>query len=351
MKKIAIRVDASKNIGLGHLQRCLALASELKKNGYEITLIVRDYDSELLKTYLNNKHRVIFINSDLAVHSEPKKISDILSYYSIYVIVFDIKYKKLFSNNDNFYNYLKYFKKYKVIIFDDLNFKVFPSTIAIIPYVGTENRFTDEINTQTKYLLGPNYFILRNEFINANSIKFKNKIENILITMGGSNIGFFTEKVVESILKLDKKVKLTVLLVEGANYHMKKLDQFKNESNEIEIEYILNCENMAKIMQKSDLAVINSGLTKYETMSMGLPTIVISNNENHGTLMNEFEEKTEGVIHLGVGKHLTSVQIAKSIEELFKDPKKRKKLHLRGLQLIDSNGCKRIVSNINNIMQ
>ena len=44
---IAFRVDASKNIGIGHLMRCFALSEELKKQGHSCIILSKILDEEL----------------------------------------------------------------------------------------------------------------------------------------------------------------------------------------------------------------------------------------------------------------------------------------------------------------
>ena len=90
----------------------------------------------------------------------------------------------------------------------------------------------------------------------------------------------------------------------------------------IVITQVKNIKNMAQIMSDSDIAIINSGLTKYETVSVGLPCIVISNNDYHSELMNDFN-KDDVFIHLGAVEKLENNQIVKAVELLAKDFKKR----------------------------
>ena len=48
MKKATFRVDSSTKIGAGHLLRCLTIADELKKCGYEVTFICRNLSGNLI---------------------------------------------------------------------------------------------------------------------------------------------------------------------------------------------------------------------------------------------------------------------------------------------------------------
>lgn len=49
--KVYFRVDASIHIGSGHVMRCLSLANQLQKSGYDIVFVIRPQNGDL-STYI-----------------------------------------------------------------------------------------------------------------------------------------------------------------------------------------------------------------------------------------------------------------------------------------------------------
>lgn len=58
--KTAIRVDASIQIGIGHLMRCLTLADELKRNGGDVHFLCHDLDG-LNKEAIRNRGHMLHL--------------------------------------------------------------------------------------------------------------------------------------------------------------------------------------------------------------------------------------------------------------------------------------------------
>lgn len=167
--------------------------------------------------------------------------------------------------------------------------------------------------------------------------------------MGGVNPHQFTEKVLAAIALTGRTYKLKIFLTNLGTYDFRFLENF-TKSYTGEIEMFWNCSDIANHMSQSDLAIINSGLTKYETLFLGLPGIILSNTTDHADLMKDFEKKTKSLLHLGYGPGISEREIADNILSLGKDHVLRKNFSANGQKIIDGKGSKRLALIIKKIL-
>ena len=104
---------------------------------------------------------------------------------------------------------------------------------------------------------------------------------------------------------------------------------------------ISDVENMSKLMLGSDVAITNSGLTKYELSVLGVPSIIISNNTQQALYSEDFSSYGSS-IHLGSISVVNDKYIRESCVDLMKDYKLRLNMSKKGKGLLDSDGLKRI---------
>jgi UDP-2,4-diacetamido-2,4,6-trideoxy-beta-L-altropyranose hydrolase len=245
-------------------------------------------------------------------------------------MILDVNNYNTFKDLNEYCHYLKGLKKLFLFLVSFEDFKVYPpiSDMVIIPYVGAEKLNLHE-EKNCIYMLGPKYFVLREEFLKVKHVIIRNKIKNILVTMGGSDSEGITLEVLRVLCDTELDISLKVII--GG---LSQIDdaEIKNALNTYKGSYsiIRDVNNMAQIMSESDIAIINSGLTKYETSAVGLPSIVISNNK----------------YHLGPESEVKKDQISEAVAYLVNDYEKRQKMSNAGKSLIDGNGVARIFSEI-----
>jgi spore coat polysaccharide biosynthesis predicted glycosyltransferase SpsG len=326
---------------MGHLMRCLNFANYVSKKGVNPVFLT---NTSLAKERIDTKgFECILIAENYK--NALNEIKSLKNNKSAKIILLDINYCSTIEKRHEYVDFLKELKTFDLflITFEDLSYDVFPADIVIIPYVGG-NSLKIHKKVGSTYLLGPKFFPVREEFLNVTKKQSPQNVENILITMGGSDSNQITKKVIKALSKSKLNVHLKVVL--GSLSQLSDVQVKASLSNyDGNCQVIKDIQNMAELMSESQLAITNSGLTKYEMANMGLPAIVISNNSKHAALMVEFASYGT-VVHLGANEEVTEETILGAVTGLIKDKINRGKMSNAGKQLVDGEGMERIFDSI-----
>ena len=324
-----IRVDASESIGLGHLARCLLIANFIKDKGCDVVFITA---KALSKNIIESK--------GFKCHKIGKATPNLKEFYKCFSVIADINSDAIFDNNVDYVNYLNYIgRNAKLLVtLEDLTDFPYCSDLVIIPYCGAD-KLKLKNDFKTKYLMGPIYFPLREEFNNDSFVVFKNA-KKILITMGGSDPEKITLKTLNSISNLDKNYEIVVVLGKASSITDKDIDNAKGNYKGL-FKVIRDAENISTLMLESDVAITNSGLTKYELSALGVPSIIISNNTQQALYSENFSSYGSS-IHLGTSSVVSDKYIRESCDDLMQDYKMRLNMSKKGKVLVDSDGLQRI---------
>lgn len=263
-------------------------------------------------------------------------------------IVIDANTPVLFSTAEKYKQYLSFVKQndFTAIVFEEFTNDLFPSDMVIIPYLGAET--LDYPNKDSvRYLLGPDYFVFREEFIASPKVNINETVKNIMVCMGGSDPLQLTEKVTGFFLNYPVPFHLTILFAALDEERKEKLNTMLT-SYAGSYEILVNPAAISAVMLASDLGVINSGLIKYETCVMGLPCISLSNNAEHEPFMQLFAEK-EVISHLGIANEIDYRQFSTALSLLVNSKAERKRLSDKALGMFDGKGIERIFTEIENL--
>ena len=324
-----IRVDASESIGLGHLARCLLIANFIKGKGCDVVFITAQ---SLSKNIIESK--------GFKCHKIGNTTPNLMEFYKCFSVIADINSDAIFDNNVDYINYLDYIgRNAKLLVtLEDLTDYPYCSDLVIIPYCGAD-KLKLKNNCKTRYLMGPIYFPLREEFNNDSFVVSKNA-KKILITMGGSDPKKITLKALNSISNLDKYYEIVVVLGKASSITDKDIDNVKGNYKGL-FKVIRDAENISKLMLESDVAITNSGLTKYELSALGVPCLIISNNTQQASYSEDFSSYGSS-IHLGSTSVVSDKYIRESCDDLMQDYKLRLNMSKKGKVLVDSDGLQRI---------
>lgn len=299
--KIAIRTDASEQIGSGHAMRCLTLADDLSSRGAEIFFICADLPGNLtgyIKKrgymvyslhYLEQKdnktedNHLEFLQSIWELDSEKSClfIKDLLEGDNSkidWVILDHYAFDHRWHSKAQLYTE-------KVMVIDDQANRRYDCDILLDQNNIDKNRYLELVPAKCKLFLGPEYALLRPQFrkIRKNLRKRDGQINRILVFLGGSDHSNETAKALDAIRKLrrpDIAVDVVVGLSNKNKEMIKEMSLIMGNVN-----YHCQVENMAEMMVKADLVICAGGTTTWERCYVGLPaiTITVAENQLHGS--------------------------------------------------------------------
>ena len=312
--KIIIRADGGEQIGFGHIMRTLVLAEEISKKN-TVTYVCSDK-----KIYNSGVELLRSRNIKVKVISEDNEIKDILNIEADIIIVdkYNISVEYLY----------KLRKKFKLVYIDDNNELPYYDVDVLINQNIYAKDFNYNINQNAKILLGEKYVMLRDEFRDNCKVcnTINSKVDNIFVSIGGSDDNNLTEDIIKVLKDLD--IKLHIIVGPGFIYNdrLKKYESYK-------VRLYYNAI-MSNVMNKCDIAISSSGSTLYELCTLGIPTLGFVVAENQRTCA-EYMHK------LGVIKMITLNNL-KSVMEGF-DYNARRIMKNNMKNLIDGQGVHRII--------
>ncbi len=350
---VAIRCDASSEIGTGHFMRCLTLALALKNRGAEVMFFCRDLPCALTEILFQNKIQFIslilpdntYSDSDLE-HSSWLRLSQdedakivlnalgktnfewlLVDHYAL-----DFRWEEKFRNLG-----------IKIFVIDDLADRKHDCDILLDQnlHVDMEKRYFELVPSGARMLLGPKYALLRDEFrLAREQVKLRaGGVKNILISFGGSDLDNCTEFVLESLGDLDNFRNLEIMVVIGSEHCRRK--EISDRCKIFGYSLHVQTNRMANLMLAADLSIGAGGATSWERCALGLPSLIIALANNQIEIARSIHSSGLG-IYIGEFNVLDKKIIANQVLEFISSPKLLEEISRRSLAAVDCNGADRI---------
>lgn len=317
-KKILIRVEGHKKIGLGHIYRCLQIADSLID--HEICFAISNYSDLGIKKLEDSRYKYVVLEDETQINS-------LIQQWRPNIIINDI----LNTSEE----YIKSLKKYaRVINFEDLG----DGSIYADATINDLYTQSPSNNSAANTFWGSSYYIIRDEFLLAEQPHFNDKVKEILVVFGGTDPGNLTEKTLRALLMANLPSDSHVTIILGLGYEdFSKIEKMTVDTN------ICVCQNVASIssyMEKADLAISSQGRTMLELASLGVPTILMAQNPREKT--HEFGSIHNGFLNLGLGQEVDVLTLAMTVDWLIQCPQIRKNMHDEMLKTDLKSGMKRV---------
>ena len=323
MLKLGIRVSSTTNLGRGHFERCLAIRSCIKQKVFWFV----DNESKYIKNKIFKLDELFYENGNNKYDNLKKSIIN-NNINCVLVDSYHINSKDIYNINN----------KIPIIVFVDKNF-ITKANIIICPqpiYLPSTK--------DTKYLCGPKYAPVSGKFIFKRKKKYlKNRI---LISFGTYDSKGVTLNVIKAIKNLlnnnSFRIDVVITLSKESPIINKVKTLIKDLSN---FQLIIDAKSMEDIYYDCNMAIGAPGLSYLERLASGLPTLLISQNKTHESLIDKW-------VKLGCGfKANNSVEsIQKNIKLLMLNEDLCKGIIEKGKNIVDGRGANRIANEIINMV-
>ena len=318
----------NRELGLGHVFRCINLAKSLKGN--KIKFLIEDYGS--VKKILNDNglSDITVLKSGISLNDDITSTLKIIKKEQIQMLIVD-KYK----TNPHYTSEIK--KKLPVTYISDLNVIKYPCHLFVNGFIGFENNIIDKTNQ--RILLGPKFQIINSKFLQP---KKKKKKFDVLATFGGSDDSGVLEYFLESLQFVSKKLKIKCILGPSTK-NSKKIEPTKVNHHQITI--IPHTNNMKKEIDDCTFGFCSGGITSYEFAALRTPFAIIAQNKHQLKTSNEWTKRKVS-ISIGLPNKKNQHRLFHLLEKISQGeiPKFSKQ------NFVDGKGAQRVVKNIERIL-
>lgn len=288
-KKILFVITGYQEVGLGHVYNATLIASDIME--HELSFLVDDksqmaYDKISSLNFKVDIQKSANIVDDILEQKPDVVISDILDTSAEYVIA--LKNAGI-----------------KTINFEDLGGGAANADLVF-------NAIYPEIEKKENHFFGPDYFCIRDEFILSEQNIIKENVERVLLSFGGVDPANNTKRVLDIILPICKEKGIAIDIVTGFGY--KKYDEIEAYTSDL-VKIYRDVKNISDFMLNADIAFTSGGRTTYELALIGVPTIVICQNERE--LTHLFANKSNGFSNLGLYSNTNETLIISAFNELL----------------------------------
>lgn len=363
--RLAIRVDASAEIGTGHLRRCLTLARELVRFDAEVWLVCRPLDGVALTVLRGVEIPVLWLPvagpTEVAAKddtsTEPQHaawarvgwtrdaqetVSILQTKVPDWVVVdhyaFDARWHKAVAECLNTH----------IAVIDDLGDRDLYGDLLIDHNLAIPDhrfKYHSHIAKDMIILGGAQFAMLGPAYAKARRYRSHGSVRSIGIFMGGTDLGNISAMVVQACRDGAEFFGKIEIVTTTANPYLQSLIAIAARWPHTQL--LLDLPDLAAFFSRHDLQIGAGGGATWERCCIGAPTLALVIAENQRQVLGPLE--TLGVLRTVPETILDPVSLGKEIRLMIDNPELCRKLGERAQSLVDGQGTLRIAQYMNEI--
>jgi UDP-2,4-diacetamido-2,4,6-trideoxy-beta-L-altropyranose hydrolase len=320
-------VDASLEIGTGHVMRCMTLADELRRRGATATFLCREQPGhliELIRSRGFETEAIAHEDASQVVRLQPDWV--VVDQYGL-----DSAWEKAVRPATR-----------KILAIDDLADRDHDCDLLLDQnlYDGVEQRYASKLPAHCRQLIGPHYALLRPEFADARarfSRRAAKPVSRLLISFGGIDATNETARVLKALA--DTPALFLDVVIGLANPNREEIEELTSRRPGMTLH--IGTDRMAALMTDADAFVGAGGSTTWERFCLGLPSLVIAVADNQVATAQHLS-KLGAIDYIGRNADLTPARLRAALSRFLADHEGRARMTELGMKLVDGLGAQRV---------
>lgn len=360
------RVDASLQIGMGHVMRCLTLAEELKRSGHQCIFVSRAHEGNPGQLIKRKGFEVMLLRASNATETKPQHVSarDYQSWLGVdweqdaeevLQILNRIQPEWLVIDHyalDARWERLMASAVARIMVIDDLANREHQCDLLLDQNLGRDKSDYDPwVPKACVRLIGPAYALLREEFVRLRGRSLARRsapeLKRILVSMGGVDRDNITGIVLSALDRsnLPSHVELDIVL--GSSAPHVQLVRTQATSLRFPATLMVGAADMAKRMCKADLSVGAPGSTSWERCCLGLPTLMVVLAENQNMIGRQLQSRGAGLV---IDSSSIMRELGRHVVELQDEPDRMVRMSNASARLTQGLGSKHVCTAIKEVL-
>jgi UDP-2,4-diacetamido-2,4,6-trideoxy-beta-L-altropyranose hydrolase len=340
-QKLFIRADGGVQIGSGHIMRMIALGQAWQDQGGEVIFISTEITQDLGVKIKKEHFQLVRIHGHPGTPKDLEETCTVISRFGGHKQTVAVDG---YNFNADFQLGLKK-TGCRLLFMDDYGqSEAYHADWVLNQNITARKEIYVKRGENTRPLLGTQFALLRREFHrHLREPKIIPKIASkVLLTLGGTDLGNVTGKVIEALKGLPLELKV---IVGGSNPNLADLRNAAEiaASKTASIDLIINPTDIPNLMKWADLAVAAGGSTAWELLFMGVPSLFFILANNQHAIGMVLDKKELGICLTGFEKPSDYARLAKEVSKLSIDFRRREKLSINCRSAVDGWGSRRVV--------
>ena len=336
---LLIRADASVSIGTGHVMRCLALAQAWQDQGGRAIFAVSDPPASVCQRLESERIEIWRTKGEPGSAHDARSTTEIArAHDSKWIVVDGYHFGAAYQRE------LRAAGLRVLFVDDNGHAEFYLADLILNQNIHASENFYKQRDSHTRSLLGPRYCLLRREFEHWNGWKRDVSVlgRKVLVSMGGSDAGNATERVIFALKTIQVQGLDVIVVVGGANPH---LDLIESAAHSAGFRVMKDVTDMPKLLAWADVIVAAAGSICWEICAMALPAVLIVTASNQVAVAQCLAE-LQVAFRLDSGVEGITRELPALLTKLIESRELRQRLSSRAAGLVDTEGSARVVQEI-----